>query len=122
MSENVRNVGGPMRQVAGRSLWVGHAGDTRNPRPLFDAGIAAVVELADSEPPTVLPRDLIHCRFPLSDGGGNPPWLVRMAVESVAALLQAGTPTLVCCGAGMSRSISVAAGGLALAEGRSAGE
>jgi protein-tyrosine phosphatase len=89
---------------------------------LLDAGIAAVVELADSEPLATLPRELIRCRFPLTDGGGNPAWLVRLAVESVAALIRAGVPTLVCCGCGLSRSVAVAAGGLALAEGRELGE
>ena len=51
-----------------------------------------------------LPRELVRCRFPLSDGGDNPPWLVRLAVESVAAFLRAKVPVLVCCSAGMSRS------------------
>jgi hypothetical protein len=111
-----------MRQVKGRVLWVGHMGDTRRPGPLLDAGIAAVVELADSEPLATLPRELVRCRFPLSDGGSNPAWLVRLAVESVAALVRAGVPTLVCCGGGLSRSVVVAAGGLALAEGRAPGE
>jgi hypothetical protein len=111
-----------MRQVPGRALWVGHVGDTRHPRPLLDAGIAAVVELADSEPLAILPRELVRCRFPLSDGGGNPPWLLRLAAESVATLVRAGVPTLVCCGCGMSRSVCVAAGGLALAEGMEMGK
>ena len=111
-----------MRQVAGRALWVGHVGDTRHPRLLLDAGIEAVVELADSEPLAALPRELIRCRIPLADGGGNPPWLVRLAVESVAALVRAGVPTLICCGCGMSRSVGIAAGGLARAEGRALAE
>jgi len=81
-------------------------------------GIAAVVELADSEPLATLSRGLIRCRFPLADGGGNPPWLMRLALESIAALLRAGVPTMVCCGCGLSRSVCVAAGGLAIAEGR----
>ncbi|HBI43075.1 MAG TPA: protein tyrosine phosphatase [Planctomycetales bacterium] len=107
-----------MRQVAGRPLWIGHVGDTRRPRVLLDAGIGAVIELADGEPLAILPRELVRCRFPLTDGGGNPSWLVRLAMESVAGLLRAGVPTLVCCGCGMNRSVSLAAGGLALAEGR----
>jgi hypothetical protein len=52
-----------MRQVAGRQLWIGHAGDLRDARTILDAGIVAVVELADSELHAVLPRDLIRCRF-----------------------------------------------------------
>jgi len=108
-----------MQQVAGRALWLGHAGDTRQPRLLLDAGVAAVVELADSEPLAVLPRELVRCRFPLCDGGGNPPWLLRLAAETVAALVRAGVPTLVCRGCGMSRSVGIAAVGVGLAEGRS---
>jgi hypothetical protein len=98
-------------------LWLGNAGDLWDPRPLLATGVAAVVELADSEPFAVLPRELVRCRFPLSDGGENPSWLVRLAAESVAALLRASVPTLVCCSAGMSRSVCVAAGGVQLAEG-----
>jgi hypothetical protein len=88
----------------------------------MSAGIAAVVELADSEPFAVLPRELIRCRFPLSDGGDNAPWLLRLAAETVASLLRAGVPVLVCCSAGMSRSLCMAAGGVALAEKRSLAE
>src|SRR5262245_49266571 len=72
--------GDSMRQVPGRALWLGNAGDLRDARALLAAGIAAVVELADSEPLAVLPRELVRCRFPLSDGGDNPLWLVRLAV------------------------------------------
>jgi hypothetical protein len=81
------------------------------------AGIEAVVELAIDELPAPLPRDLVHGRFPLVDGGGNPPWLLRAAVEMVAGLLRAGVPTLVCCGAGLSRTPAVAAAALATARG-----
>ncbi len=107
-----------MRQVSGRTLWLGHAGDLRDPSAVLATGIEAVVELADSEPLAVLPRELVRFRFPLSDGGTNPPWLLRLASASVAALLRAGVPTLVCCAAGLSRSACIAAGGLALAEER----
>jgi hypothetical protein len=111
-----------MRQVAGRPLWLGHAGDLRDARTVLAAGVAAVVELADGEPFADLPRDLVRCRFPLSDGGDNPPWLLRLAAETVAAMLRAEVPVLVCCSAGMSRSVCVAAGGIALADGRSLDE
>lgn len=106
-----------MRRVTGRALWLANAGDLRDPRALFAEGIEAVVELADSETFAVLPRDLVRCRFPLSDGGPNPAWLLRLAVESVATLLRAGVPVAVCCSAGMSRSVCAAAAGIALAEG-----
>jgi hypothetical protein len=105
-----------MRQVANRRLWIGHAGDLRDPRAVLAAGIEAVVELADNEPLALLPRDLIRFRFPLSDGGHNADWLVRLAANSVAALLSAGVPTLVCCSCGLNRSVCVAAGAIAVAE------
>jgi protein-tyrosine phosphatase len=85
---------------------------------VLEAGIEAIVELADSEPMAVLPRELVRCRFPLSDGGSNPPWLLRMASDAVAALVRAGVPALVCCAGGLSRSVCIAAGGVAAAEGR----
>jgi hypothetical protein len=106
-----------MRQVSGRALWLSNSGDLHDPRAIFSAGVEAVVELADCEPFAVLQRELVRCRFPLSDCGDNPPRLVRLAVESVAALLRASVPLLVCCSAGMSRSVCVAAGGVSLAEG-----
>ena len=108
-----------MRRVADRSIWIGNAGDLRDARPILDAGIEAVVELADSEPLAILPRELVRFRFPLSDGGDNPAWLLRLAAESIAALLRAGVPTLICCSAGMSRSVCAAAAGVALAAGGS---
>ncbi|MDY3560667.1 hypothetical protein R5W23_001913 [Gemmata sp. JC673] len=106
-----------MRQVKGRALWLGNAGDLRDARAVTAAGVAAVVELADSEQLAVLPRELVRCRFPLSDGGDNPAWLLRLAAESVAAFVRAGVPVLVCCSAGLSRSVCAAAAGVALAEG-----
>ena len=111
-----------MRQVPGRQLWLGNADDLRDARAVMNASIVAIVELADSEPFAVLPRELIRCRFPLSDGGDNPLWLLRLATQTVATLLRAGVPVLVCCSAGLSRSLCVAAGGVALAEGRSLSE
>jgi hypothetical protein len=105
-----------MRPVPGYALWLGNAGDLSDARAILAAGVEAVVELADSETFAVLPRELVRCRFPLSDGGNNPPWLVRLAVETVSALLRAGVSVLICCSAGMSRSVCVAAGGIALAD------
>jgi hypothetical protein len=102
-----------MRQVANRPLWIGSAGDLRDARAVLGSGVEAVVELADSDQFAVLPRELVRCRFPLSDGGDSPAWLLRMAAESVAALIRAGVPVLVCCASGMSRSVCIAAAGIA---------
>jgi hypothetical protein len=64
-----------MRQIVGRKLWIGNAGDLRDPRAVCAAGIEAIVELADNEQLATLPRDLIRLRFPLSDGGANNGWV-----------------------------------------------
>jgi protein-tyrosine phosphatase len=106
-----------MNQILPHGLWIGHAGDDQNFRRLFDLGVEAVVELAVEEPPTVLPRELISCRFPLVDGLGNRIVLLSLAIHTLAALLRARVPTLVCCGGGMSRSPAVAAAALSVAFG-----
>lgn len=102
-----------MRQVAGYQLWLGHVGDARDLRALMATGIMALVDLAVNESPTIATRELVYCRFPLLDGSGNAPWLVRAAVETVGGLLSSGTPTLVFCGAGMSRTPAIAAAAIA---------
>src|SRR5579862_367425 len=105
-----------MRQIEQRNLWLGHAGDLLGARFVMARGIEAVIELADSEPFASLPRELIRCRFPLSDGGDNPSWLVRLATQTVAELISAKVSTLICCASGLSRSVCVAASGISLAE------
>ncbi|MCI0683575.1 MAG: hypothetical protein L0Y71_15835 [Gemmataceae bacterium] len=106
-----------MRKLQGYNLWPGNAREARDSRAVLDAGIAAVVDLAVEEKPAALVRELIYCRLPLYDGAGNPPWLLRVAATTVAALIRAGVPTLVACGAGMSRSPLVAAGAVATVRG-----
>jgi hypothetical protein len=107
-----------VRRLDPYDLWLGHAGDARDLRAILSAGIAAVIDLALEEPPVPVTRDLLYCRFPLLDGAGNAGWLLRAAVETTAALVRAKVPTLVCCGAGMSRSPAIAALALARVEGR----
>ena len=102
-----------MRQVPGFQLWLGHVGDVRDLRAVLSTGILAVVDLALNEPPATVTRELAYCRFPLLDGSGNAPWLVRAAVDTVAGLLRSGTPTLLFCGAGMSRTPIIAAAAIA---------
>ena len=89
-----------MRRVPGSSLWLGHVGDARDLVALTESGVEAVVDLAHEEAPLSLLRELAYCRFPLIDGQGNPPWLLRAAVETVAGLVRSGVPTLVYCGRG----------------------
>src|SRR5262249_32464615 len=104
------------------ALWRGHIGDARDLRGLLDVGIVALVDLALNEPPVTVTRELVYCRFPLVDGSDNPPWLLRAAVETTAALLRANVPTLVFCSGGISRTPAVAACALARVTGRSAEE
>jgi len=108
-----------MNEIEGHLLWVGHAGDGRAFKQLYAAGIQAVVQVAAEELPPRPPRDLICCHFPLLDGAGNRPQLLCLAVSTLAALLRLHMPTLVCCGAGMSRSPSIAAAALAIVQGES---
>jgi hypothetical protein len=111
-----------MRRVPGYSLWLGHAGDVRDVPGLLAAGIVAVIDLAIQEAPAPLTRELVYCRFPLVDGPGNPPWVLRAAVETVAGLIRDDVPTLVGCGAGLSRSPCIAGAAIARVRGCPADE
>jgi protein-tyrosine phosphatase len=102
-----------MNQIIPHLVWIGHAGETNNFRNLFDADIHAVVELAMEEPPAQPPREMIYCRFPLLDGSGNDSALLMLAIHTLSNLLERRVPTLVCCGAGLSRAPAVAAAALA---------
>src|SRR5262245_25396821 len=103
-----------MRQVAPHLLWLGTALDARDVRRLYELEIAAVVDLALEEKPAVLGREMMYCRFPLIDGAGNSAVTLQAAVDMTKRLIVQRVPTLVSCGAGMSRSPAVFA--LALAE------
>lgn len=105
-----------MHQIKPHLLWIGHAGDGRDIPAVIDTGIRAIVQLAMEEPPLLPPRDLIFCRFPLLDGTGNDPVLLRLAIHAVAILQRSRIATLVCCGGGMSRSPAIAAAALSAVE------
>ena len=108
-----------MRQVPGYPLWLGHVGDARDIRAVLNTGILAVADLAGNELPIAYPRDVSYCRFPLVDGTDNPPWLLRSAIACVSEWVRAGTPTLVFCSAGLSRTPAVTAVSLARTAGNS---
>jgi protein-tyrosine phosphatase len=103
-----------MRQILPYQLWLGNARDAHEFRAILDAGIMAVVQLAVEEPPVMLPREMLYCRFPIIDGTGSDPKTLDLAIITVANLLEKRVPTLVCCGAGMSRSPAIAAAALSL--------
>ncbi len=108
-----------MRELIPQRLWIGNAGEASDPTRVLDAGVSALVNLAAEELPPKLPRDILYCHFPLVDGPGNPHATLKIAVETLVSLLREELPTLVYCGAGMSRSVAIAAAAMALWRGDS---
>ncbi len=106
-----------MNQILPYPLWLGHAGDGRDYRRIFAEGIQAIIYLAFEELSATPPRELICCRFPLLDGLGNDEQLLFLAANTAATFIQKQVPTLITCGAGMSRSVVMAAAGLTIAYG-----
>ena len=106
-----------MREVVPQLLWIGSAADARDWRRLMQQGIAAVVDLAIEEPSAQLPHEMVYCRVPLVDGGENASLRMIAAVQTVALLLEERVPTVVACGAGMSRAPAVVAVAAALVSG-----
>jgi protein-tyrosine phosphatase len=105
-----------MHRIEPFPLWLGHAGNLRNPALLFASEIRAIVDLAANEPFPQLPREFVYCRFPLLDGEGNDPALLRVVVRAVGELMSVGIPTIVCCSNGVSRSPAIAAATIGLAD------
>jgi protein-tyrosine phosphatase len=105
-----------MREVIPSKLWIGNASDARDIRSVLGHGIAVVIDLAIEELPIQFPRDIVYCRYPLIDGAGNQPAILHAAVETVAHFMASQTPTLVACGAGMSRLPAIVATAIAKTE------
>ena len=108
-----------MREIIPGRLWLGHAADVRDPTAVTGAGILAVMDLALEELSPALPRSTVYCRFPIVDGEQGSPQVLRTAIETLVALLKKEIPTLVYCGAGMSRSPAVVAAALSVLQGGS---
>ena len=111
-----------MIEIHSELLWIGNAFDVRKPRSIFDAGIAAVIDVAYEEPPAQVPRQLTYCRFPINDGGGNDPVLLFQTLLTATNFIRAEISTLIACSAGLSRSPIVAALALAHHLGEDPGE
>jgi protein-tyrosine phosphatase len=111
-----------MRPAIPDLLWIGNAHDARDVESVLAAGVRAIVDLAANYPAIQYPRDIVYCRLPLVDGEGNDPAIVRLAIASTAEFIRSKVPTLVACGAGMSRAPSIAAAALALVERQSPDE
>ncbi len=107
-----------MRRVHDQLLWIGNVRDVRDMTEATAAGVEIVVDVACDDPAINVSRSLVFCRFPLVDGPGNPDWLLRAALTTIAFFLRENKPIMVACSAGLSRSVSSAAGGLSLATGR----
>jgi protein-tyrosine phosphatase len=108
-----------MHEAITHCLWLGNAADARDITAVLGHRIVAIVDLAMEEAPIHFPRDIIYCRIPLVDGAGNRPEIIRAAVDLTASLIDSRVPTLVACGAGMSRSPIIVAATLARVDGRS---
>lgn len=108
-----------MRQISPHFLWLGHAGDGRDHRLQLSLGIRAILQVAAEEPALQPPRDLLYCRVPLLDSPGNDAKLLDLAIAVLAGLVERRVPTLVCCGAGMSRGPAIVAAALAQIDGES---
>lgn len=107
-----------MRDVYQGLLFVADAPSARDAKLLYKFNIIAVVDVAANEQPAQLPREFIYCRFPVLDGSGNAPSVLKLAVETIASLVRDEIPTVVACSAGMSRSPAVAAASLAKITGK----
>ena len=111
-----------MREIRSNSLWIGNARDGRDFEQMSTLGIAAVVNLAIEESSPALPRTMTYCHFPIADGSQETDGPLRVAIHTVASLLENRIPALVYCSAGMSRSPAIAAAAIAIAEGGSPAE
>ena len=98
---------------------IGDAISARDMKLIYDHEFEAVLDLAGNEPPAVLGRDIIYCRFPLSDDGSNSEACVSAAVVCLRSLVEREFKTLVACSAAMSRSPLIAAATIALISGDS---
>ena len=108
-----------MREVIPKVLWIGNALEARDVQAVLGLGIAAVVDLAMEEAPILFPRDMTYCRFPLIDGAGNTPAVIKAAIDTTTSFIRGEVPTLVACDGGMSRSPAIVAAALAVIEGTS---
>ncbi len=111
-----------MREIVPGLLWIGNARDARDVTGVLNKEIDAVVHLAIEEPPTLFPREIIYCRFPVLDGEGNSTAILRTAIHAVSMLMVAKIPVLVACSGGMSRSPAIVAAAISVAKNESPGE
>jgi protein-tyrosine phosphatase len=107
-----------VREILSEQLWIGNAHDVSDVRRVLSLGITAIVDLAIDELPRVYPRDIIYCRLPLIDGGGNVPVVLETAIQTAVAFVTNEITTLIACSGGMSRSVAIAAAAMAVLRGQ----
>ena len=95
-------------------LFIGDAISARDLKQIYDHSFRAVIDLAANEPPAVLGRDIIYCRFPMSDDGSNELAVISTAIVCLKSFLDSEFRTLVACSAGMSRSPLIGAAAISL--------
>lgn len=105
-----------MREVIEGRLFQGHQGDLLERGGLERRGIDAVVQVALEEVLPGLSREIVQCHFPVHDGAGARADDLRTAIRAVVMLVGEDRRVLVCCSAGMSRSVSITAAALAVLE------
>ncbi|TWU38704.1 hypothetical protein Q31b_37820 [Novipirellula aureliae] len=108
-----------IRDIFQNRLLISDAVSARDLKSIYDQDIAAVVDLAANEPPAVLGRDIIYCRFPLHDDESNTDEMLTAAIQCLRSLLQNNFRILVACSAGMSRSPTIAAAAISMMSGES---
>ncbi len=67
-------------------LYIDDAITASDLRQVYDHDFAAVLDLAANEPPAVLGRDIIYCRFPLSDDDSNDDAIISLAINCLYSL------------------------------------
>ncbi|APZ91907.1 protein-tyrosine phosphatase family protein [Fuerstiella marisgermanici] len=98
-----------MIRIPNTTIWLGNSADLRDSRRMLGEGIDAIIDLAIEEPFPPLPRLINYCRFVVSDDGENDPAILQAAIAATAMFVQGGHRTGICCNAGLSRSLCVAA-------------
>ncbi len=111
-----------MREIIPGRVWIGNARDAKDVAGILEKEIEAVVHLAIEEPPSLFPREITYCRFPLLDGEGNSPTFLKTAIQTVSMLIKAKVPILVTCSGGMSRSPAIVAAAISDAKDESLDE
>lgn len=106
-----------IRDVYKGLIYIGDAISARDVKQIYDHEFVAVLDLAANEPPAMLGRDIIYCRFPLSDDDSNEVGVVSAAIECLYSLIKRDYRTLVTCSAGLSRSPVIAAAAISIQTG-----